>query len=336
MSAFFRSHAPSSPSSLSRRHALLTIAGLAAAPLLHAQPVISAQAPLSIVVGYPPGGSTDRAARLLAEALASKLNTSVVVENKPGAGGRLAAQQFKNTPANRQALMLANPAVMSVAPLLLDDVGYNPATDFQPVSQLTSYDFCLATSPDMPIHTLQQARDWLANNPAKANIGVPASGSLPHFAALMLREQLGQKLEIISYNGSAPLLADLLGGQVPLIVDTEDALIAQHLAKKIRIIASSGNNRSTYTPEAPTFREAGLDFSATGWNTLFASAHMPQATVQALAAAIHQVMQDEAVRKRFAEANITPIGATLEETHSALKAFDAQWAPVVKASGYQP
>lgn len=317
---------------------LTAAAVLAAAPSLQAGETANASitSPVSIVVGYPAGGSSDRAARLLADALNVKLGVPVIVENKPGAGGRVAAQQFKSTPADKNALILANPAVMVVAPLVFKDVGYDVDKDFIPVSHLTNYDFAVAVAPTLPVTDLQGLMAWLKDNPQQANVGVPATGSLPHFFALMLGEKAGVQSEVIGYNGSAPLTSDLLGGQIPVAVDTEDALLPQFLGGKLRILATSGNARSVWAEQVPTFKEAGLELEASGWNALYAPASTPAARVEALAQAVHEVMQDPALRQRFIDSKITPVGSTQAETRATLAAFEQQWAPVVKTSGYQP
>ncbi len=310
------------------------IAGLA--PTVQAQPAPALDGPLRIVVGYAPGGATDRVARIVGDRLAARLGVPVIVENKSGAGGRLAAQQTKATPANQNVLMLANPAVMVVAPLVFKDNGYDVERDFVPVSHVNSYDFALAVSPSMPARNIAQLIEWMRANPKQANFGVPATGSLPHFFALMAGEKAGVTTQVIGYRGSAPLLNDLLGNQVPAAVDTLDTVLAQHEAGKLRILAISGAQRSAFAPTIPTFKEAGLDLAATGWNTFFAPASMPKEKVARLASAIHAVMQEPETTSRFKDAMMVPVVSTQAQTASMLKAYQAQWAPVVQQSGYQP
>ncbi|MFZ3118932.1 MAG: tripartite tricarboxylate transporter substrate-binding protein, partial [Variovorax sp.] len=260
----------------------------------------------------------------------------VVVDNKPGAGGRLAAQQVKATPANQNVLMLANPAVMIVAPLVFKDNSYDPERDFVPVSHVNDYDFALAVSPTLPVRELSHLLAWMRANPAQANVGVPATGSLPHFFALMVGEKAKVPTQVVGYRGSAPLLNDLLGGQVPVAVDTADVVLPQHDAGKLRILALSGAQRSAFAPKIPTFKEAGLDLSATGWNTFFAPASMPKDKVERLSRAIQAVMQDPDTTRRFKDSLMTPVVSTQAQTVAMLKAYRAQWAPVVQKSGYQP
>lgn len=291
---------------------------------------------LRLVTGFAPGGATDRIARMVGEKLQAKLGMTVIVENKTGAGGRLAAQQVKATPAGQHVLMLANPAVMVVAPLVFKDSGYDPDRDFVPVSHVNDYDFAVSVGAAVPVRELPHLVAWLRANPEKANFGVPATGSLPHFLALMLAEKAGVKAQVVGYRGSAPLITDLIGGQVPVSIDTLDIVLPHHEAGKLRILASSGPARAPISPKVPTFRESGLPLAANGWNAFFAPATMPAAAVQRYAAAIVDVMKDPDTQRRFLAAQMTPVVATSAQTAAMLKAYRAQWAPVVQKSGYQP
>jgi tripartite-type tricarboxylate transporter receptor subunit TctC len=330
---------PPTPHRMTRRAAgLLAVAGLMAS-IAAAPTAASAQtldSPLHIVVGYAPGGATDRVARIVGEKLGAKLGVPVIVDNKPGAGGRLAAQQVKLTPANQNVLMLANPAVMVVAPLVFKDNNYDAERDFVPVSHVNAYDFALAVSPTLPVRELPHLLAWMRANPQQANVGVPATGSLPHFFGLMVGEKARVQTQVIGYRGSAPLLNDLIGGQVPIAVDTEDVVIPQHNAGKLRILALSGEKRSPFAPNIPTFKEAGLDLAATGWNTFFAPATMPKDKIERLAATIRDVMQDPDTQRKFKDSGMTPVVSSQAQTIAMLKAYKTQWAPVVQKSGYQP
>ena len=316
---------------------LLALALVAATlgPQALAQPA-GADAPVRIVVGYPPGGSTDRVARIVADKLQAKLGVAVIVENRTGAGGRLAAQQLKAAPAGPIQLMLANPAVMVVAPLVFKDNGYDAERDFVPMSQVNSYEFAVAVGAAVPVRELSHLIAWLRANPTKANFGVPATGSLPHFFGLMLGEKAKVEAQVVGYRGSAPLLNDLLGGQVAVAFDTLDTVWPQHEAGKLRILAVSGNKRSPLAPNIPTFQEAGLDLVATGWNTFFAPASLPRDQVERLSKAIREVMQDPDTQRKFADAKLTPVVSTQAQTQAMLASFRAQWAPVVQRSGFQP
>jgi len=317
---------------MDRRTATAAVLALVAGA---AQPQ-SGDSTLRIVTGFAPGGATDRVARIVADKLQAKLGVTVVVDNRTGAGGRLAAQLVKATPPGQQVLMLANPAVMVVAPLVFKDNGYDPERDFVPVSHVNDYDFAVSVGAAVPVKELSHLVAWLRANPDQANFGVPATGSLPHFFALMLAEKAGVRAQVVGYRGSAPLITDLIGGQVPVSIDTLETVLPQHASGKLRILASSGAHRAAISPDIPTFRESGLPLVATGWNAFFAPATMPAAAVQRYAQAITEVMKDPDTQRRFLAAQMTPVASTQAQTQAMLKAYRAQWAPVVQKSGYQP
>jgi tripartite-type tricarboxylate transporter receptor subunit TctC len=313
------------------------IAGAAAlSGAVRAQPRAALDGPLRIVSGYAPGGSTDTVARVVAERLQGRLGVPVIVENKAGAGGRLAAQQVKTAPAGQNVLMVGNPAVMLVAPLVFKDAGYDPQRDFVPVAHVNDYDFGLAVSSAVPVKELSHLLAWLRANPEKANFGVPATGSLPHFFALMTGEKAGVKAQVVGYRGSGPLMTDLIGGQVPVAFDTFETLLPQHEGGKLRVLAIGGAKRSAYAPTIPTLKESGLDLVGNGWNALFAPASMPREKVEMLSRAIHEVMREPDTVRRFNDIKMTPVAATQAQTRAMLEAYRAQWAPVVQKSGYQP
>jgi tripartite-type tricarboxylate transporter receptor subunit TctC len=313
---------------------LTAVLALAAVPFMAgAQPL---DGPLHIVVGYAPGGATDKVARIVGDKLQARLGVNVIVENKTGAGGRLAAQQVKATPANQNVIMVANPAVMVIAPLVFKDNMYDPERDFVPLSHVNDYEFALSVATAVPVRELSHLLAWMRANPEKANFGVPATGSLPHFFALMMGDKAHVKAEVVGYRGSGPLITDLIGGQVPIAFDTFDVVVPQHEAGKLRILAMSGARRSPFAPKVPTFKEAGLDLVATGWNAFFAPASMPAAKAARLSQAIHEVMQDPDTLRKFNDARMTPVASSQAQTAAMLKAFRAQWAPVVQKSGYHP
>ncbi len=308
---------------------------LALSLTLSANALAAQDAPLNLIVGYPPGGSSDRIARLVGERLGKELNVPVVIENRTGAGGRIAAQYVARAGANDNVLMLGNPAVMVVAPLVYDDIGYDPAKDFQTVSLVASYRFGLAVPTTSSVKDLAGMRAALAANPGQFNLGVPATGSLPHFFGLMLGEALGEVPEVVGYRGSGPLVTELIGGHLQYALDTFDALEPQHAGDKLRILAVSGETREPTQPNVPTFKEAGLDVVATGWNGIFAPASMPAEQVKRYGDAIKKIAQDEAFAKIILDARMEPIVANAAESQKLLADYTAQWAPVVKESGFR-
>jgi tripartite-type tricarboxylate transporter receptor subunit TctC len=320
----------------SRRRLAACCLALAIGGILTPAQAQNLESPLTLVVGYAPGGSTDRIARLIAERLGPKLGVAVTVENRAGEGGRLAAKQLRRAAANENVLMLGNPAVMVVAPLVIKDAGYDPDKDFVPVTQVSSYDFALAVGQKLQLDRAMFLVGRLWAHPEEAVFGVPATGSLPHFFGLMVGDALSVQPQIKGYGGSAPLAADLTGGSLPIAIDTLDSLYAQHVAGKIRILAVSGKKRASFAPSLPTFREAGMKIDADGWNTFFAPSSMPPAKVQLLAAKIREVMQDPGLQKAADALYITPVVSSNAETVQMLKAYRQQWEPVVRRSGFAP
>ncbi len=293
------------------------------------------ESPLTIVVGYAPGGSSDRIARLVATRLTERVGVPVVVENKSGAGGRIAAQGMRAVSAEQNVLMLANPAVMVVAPLVYAKAGYDAQRDFKPVSLVSRYKFALAVSADSPIRNVDGLRQWLKSHPRQFSLGVPATGSLPHFFALMLGRELGDAPEVVGYRGSSPLITELIGGVLPQGIDSLDTLLPQHRSGKLRILATSGEQRPAELNDVPTFREQGLDLVADGWNAFFAPASMPQARIDRLSADIAAVMKEPAMQEAVRAVYLEPVSMDAGETARELAAYRKQWEPVVREFGFK-
>jgi tripartite-type tricarboxylate transporter receptor subunit TctC len=177
---------------------------------------------------------------------------------------------------------------------------------------------------------------WLRANPMQSNFGVPATGSLPHFFALMFSDAAKVPGQVIGYRGSAPLANDLIGGAIPVAVDTLDSLLPLHEAGKLRILAVSSAKRSPLAPSLPTFKEGGFDVVANGWNALFAPSSMAPARVAQIGNAVRDAMKDKELQKRFTDAKMLPVSSSPQQTEAMLKAYREQWIPVVKRSGFKP
>jgi tripartite-type tricarboxylate transporter receptor subunit TctC len=302
-----------------------------ALPAAHAQ----GDKPIRIIVGYPAGGTTDLTARLIGDKLRETLKQSVVVENKPGAGGRLAIDYARSQPADGSTLVLGNSAVMTIAPLVYRKLNYDAVRDFVPVAQTANFQLALAVGPAVPAKTLQEYIGWLRANPQQNTFGSPALGSIPHFFGLLFGKQVGVDMLHVPFNGSAPELTALIGGQVPAAVDTLADLAEMHRTGKIRVLASSGTQRSSALPEVPTFAELGhKDIVGIGRNGLFVPAGTPAAAIARLNAAVVKAIQDPELRARFVKMGLEPQSGTPEQFAKVLAQDRAQWGPVVKASGY--
>jgi tripartite-type tricarboxylate transporter receptor subunit TctC len=320
------------PKSLNRRAAVAAALTLALACGAQAQ----VDKPVRILVGFAPGGSADVAARMLAERMAIDLKQPVVVENKPGAGGRIAAEALKSAPADGSTLMLAPIVVPVLAPLVFSRLPYNPATDFAPVAHVANFQFGLSVNAAHPARSLKDLVDWYKANPAQANYGSPAPGSLPHFFGVMIASGTGVDLVHVPFNGGGPLMNALVGNQVTAGIDTLVDQIEMHRAGKTRILATSAATRSPLLPDVPTFGESGFrSVEGTSWFAVFAPARTPPATTAQLNEAINRALAAPELRERFARLGLEPTGGSAADLAAIMKRDTERWAPVVTASGFK-
>ena len=311
-----------------------------AAALCLASLAFAAQAqvdkPVRIVVGFAPGGSADIAARLIAERMKDELKQPVLVENRPGAGGRIVAESMKNAPADGSVLMLAPVVVPVLAPMVFSKLPYDPAVDFAPVAHVANFQFALGVNGSHPAKSMKELVAWYKANPAKANFGSPAPGSLPHFFGLMIGKGSGVDLIHVPYNGGAPMMNGLMGDQIAAGIDTTVEMIELHRAGRIRILGTSGATRSPLLPEVPTLVESGLaGVEGTSWFAVYAPAKTPEATVRQLNAAINKALAAPEVRERFTKLGLEPTGGSAAELARRMAEDTARWGPIVKASGFK-
>ena len=292
--------------------------------------------PVRLLVGFAPGGSADIAARLLAERMQVDLKQSVVVENRPGAGGRIVAEAIKNAPPDGSTLMLTPIVVTVLAPMVFSKLAYDPSTDFTPVAHVANFQFALSVAATHPAKNVQELVTWWKANPAMANYGSPAPGSLPHFFGVMIARSAGLDLVHVPYNGGGPLMNALMGNQVSSGIDTLVDQIELHRTGKIRLIATSGAQRSPLVPEVPTFAEGGLKgVEGTSWFAVYAPAKTPEATVRQLNASINKALAVPELRERYLKLGLEPTGGSPADLSARMAQDTARWAPVVKASGFK-
>jgi tripartite-type tricarboxylate transporter receptor subunit TctC len=312
------------------------LATMATTLLLAAAAQAQVDKPVRILVGFAPGGSADIAARLLAERMAGELKQTVVVENKPGAGARIAAEMLKNAAPDGSTLMLAPIVVPVLAPLVFSKLPYNPGTDFAPVAHVANFQFGLSVSASHPAKSMQDLLAWFKANPAQANFGSPAPGSLPHFFGVMIATGAGLDLVHVPFNGGGPLMNALVGNQVSSAIDTVVDQIEMVRGGKIRMLATSAATRSPLLPDVPTFAEAGLKgVEGTSWFAVYAPARTPTATIQQINAAINKALATPELRERFGRLGLEPTGGSPADLAAIMKRDGERWAPVVKASGFR-
>lgn len=322
---------------MNRRHLIALAASLCAAlggfgSAAHAQDPKTVR----ILVGFPPGGSIDIVARLLADKLKDDLKTTVIVENRAGAGGRIAAELLKSAPADGSTLMLTPVVVPVLAPLVFSKLNYNPATDFAPVGHVCNFSFALTVPAALPVANVNELVAFLKANPQKANFGSPAPGSLPHFFGEMLSRDAKAEMVHVPFAGGAALLGALLGNQVSAGIDVVLETLEAHRSGKVRVIGTSGEKRSSVLPNVPTLKEQGYpNMVAQGWFAMYAPAKTPPAAIEAVNRALNKALVQPDVLDRFAKLGLDAGGGSPADLSALERSSTARWAPVVKVTGFR-
>jgi tripartite-type tricarboxylate transporter receptor subunit TctC len=292
--------------------------------------------PLKIIIGVPPGGSLDALARAIQNTMSTELKRPVVIENKPGAGTRLAAELLKNAAPDGDTVMIAPIVVPVLAPLTFSKLNYDAAKDFTPVIHMTNFHFGLVVPAEAPYKTFAEFLLWMKANPTKANFGMPAAGSLPHFLGLLVAKEANVDMVPVPFQGGAPLITALAGNQVASGIDVVGEQVPLHREGKLRILATSGSARSKVSPDVPTFRELGYaNIQAQGWFAMYAPAKTPAAMVSAINAAANKALQQPDVIERLSKMSLEATGGSPADLQKITDQEFARWTPVVKASGFK-
>jgi tripartite-type tricarboxylate transporter receptor subunit TctC len=320
---------------VARRLALLSL--LASAALSFPA---QAQVPptIKLVVPYPPGGSVDTLARLMQQPLQEQLKTIVIVENRPGAGGRIAASQLKRDAADGSVILIAPNALTTIQSLVYAGrLDYNVTDDFTPLSKLASYPFGVAVPASSSIKTAGELRDQLRGNANAANYGTSGAGGLAHFSGVTLGNTFGVNWTHIAFKGGAPLITDLIGGHVPVAVDTLIDQIEHHRAGKIRVVGIFSAQRYSLAPEIPTLAEQGVSIAPVeGWFGAFVPSKTPKSVVATLDSAFGKVLADPQLKARMNKLVIDVTYLPSDKFTQLQAAELKQWAPVVRDSGFKP
>ena len=315
---------------------VLNLAAMLAGALLAVPWGVQAQdkAPLKILVGFPPGGSADVVARLLADKMRVTLGQTVIVDNKPGAAGRVALGELKRAAPDGQTIALAPSGAFVILPWLFKNVGYDPVRDFTPVARASTFDFAVTAGPGAPAGDLKAILDWMKANPGKANIGNPGAGTVPHFTAVLLGQVAGVPVAHVSYKGGALALNDLLGGQIPLLVDTATETIEHHRAGKLRIVAMTGEARAKSLPEVPTLKEQGVNFSADAYFGVYGPPGMSAETTARISRAVSDALRQSDVQDKMYALGLVPNYANGEGLAATQAEHYKRWEAPIKASGF--
>ncbi|MFC5496824.1 tripartite tricarboxylate transporter substrate-binding protein [Caenimonas terrae] len=312
------------------------VAALAAAPALVGAPaLVRAQSRmLTIFLTVPPGTSSDTLARMLGDRLHSRLNRTVIVESKSGAGGLVAIQALKNQEADGSYLMMAPNSAVSLLPLFSSKPTFDLDKDLQPVVECASAPTAFTVNPASGVATMAEYVESVRKSPKQGSIGVPSPVSMGALVIYQLGKQLNLPLQAVPYRGGAPLLADLLGNQVPCSGSILPDYLEMHRAGKLRVLAHCSDKRSPLAPDIPTLAEAGYPgYVAVTSFGLYAKAGIPANVAADYAAIVNEALASAPVVESLHRMGLVPVGGTPEQFKAKVLADRARWAPVIKESG---
>lgn len=327
---------------IQRRQLLLSTAACAMPLALRAQtapakPVIEKTA--RIVVGFPPGGSADLIARALSLHMAAYA-PQVIVENKAGAGGRIALDTLKAADPDGSTLVVTPSSMLTIYPHVYKQLNYNVQKDFAPVATLASFTFVLVVGPMVPasVKTLAEFLAWCKANPGQAAYATPGGGSGPHFAGAALARASGVDLLHVPYKGGAPAMTDVMGGQIAANMAVISNAMSLLQSGKIRAIAVTGPQRASALPQVPTIAESGFpDVVLTEWFGVLLPAKANAAHVERLHQVVQEAMKTPAVKEVLAKAAFDAMPPASPAQVAQLMNSDlARWGQIVKATGYTP
>lgn len=308
---------------------------LAAAVLAATAGLAAAQAypskPIRLVVGYPPGGGIDFAARTIQQPLQQALGQQVVIDYKPGAGGMLAAGELARAAPDGYTLLLANTGPFAIAPWLQARRPYDPVTQFTYVGQISQGSYVAVTRPEHPARNLREWVDWARARPGQVNFASGGNGTSTHLNGELLNASTGLDVTHVPYKGSAPAVQDLIGGQTQLLIDAGSVLLPQVKGGKLKALAVTGPRRDPQLPDVPTVRELGLaGMETVGFQGLVGPAGLPREVVDRLAAALAQAMAQPEVKAKFAGAGSEAQFLPPAEFAAFVKAENEKWPRVIR------
>ncbi|WP_239142795.1 Bug family tripartite tricarboxylate transporter substrate binding protein [Variovorax sp. WS11] len=295
-------------------------------------------APIRLLVGFPAGAGTDAIARTLGEKLKDQLGAPVVVENRAGAGGQIAAQALKAAPADGHTLFLSHDHSISILPQVVKNPGYNSASDFVPVAGFATFANVLAVSGGTPAKNLDEYLKWVrTQRGGKDTIGVPAPASIPEFLVKMIGTKYKIDVQAAPYRGSAPMTADMLGNQISAGIASVPDFIENHRAGKLRIVATIGAKRQALLPQVPTFTELGFaNLEDLPYYGVFAPVGTPQPVIDRFGEALAKVLAMPDVKQKLTTMGLTVAYEPQGQFAGRVRSYTQTWAGIIKASGFTP
>ncbi len=314
---------------------LLPWASLATALCALAAPVQAQdKPPLKILVGFAPGGSADVLARLIAESIRDDFST-IIVDNKPGAGGRIALNAVKAAKPDGQTVIVLPSGPMVLFPHVYKKLDYDAVKDFTPISQIARFQFGVVSGPATNVKTVAEMLAKAKTDPGSASYGTPGAGTLPHFMGVLLEQSTGVSLNHVPFQGGAPANNALLGGHIGYKFDVVSETAELHHNKKVRIIAVTGSQRDPQVPEVPTLKESGVNMEATAWFAMYGPAGLKGEALARLEKAVMKAVRDPALKDKLIKLGYEPIGSNASDLAAAQKADLARWEKPIKATGVE-
>ena len=299
---------------------------------------LSAQAqdktPLKILVGFPPGGSADVIARIVADALRDDFSP-IVVDNKPGAGGRIALNMVKAAKPDGQTVIILPSGPMVLFPHVYKKLDYDAVKDFTPVSQIARFQFGVVAGPAAGVKNVSEMIAKAKAKPGESSYGTPGAGTLPHFMGVLMEQSAGIGLNHVPFQGGAPANNALLGGHIDYKFDVVSETAELHHSGKARIIAVTGSKRDTQVPEVPTLKESGINMDATAWFAMYGPAGLKGDALTRLEKSMMKIVREPAMKDKLIKLGYDPIGSNSADLAAAQKADLNRWEKPIKATGVQ-
>jgi tripartite-type tricarboxylate transporter receptor subunit TctC len=290
--------------------------------------------PITIVVPFSAGGTTDILARVIGQFMSKDLGQPVIVDNRAGAGGNIGAQNVARAPADGYTLLMGTVGTHAINQSLYKKMGFDPIKDFAPLSRVALVPNLLVANPAQPFKNVKELIAYAKANPGKVTFASSGSGTSIHLSGEMFQQMAGVEMQHIPYKGSAPAMTDLLGGQTAVMFDNMPSAIGHVKAGKLRPLAVTTPKRSPALPDVPTIAEAGVPgYAATSWFGLLAPANTPAPVVAKLNASILKALADPDVKKKMAEQGAEPYGEKPEQFAEFIRSETAKWGKIVKQSG---
>lgn len=315
------------------RRTLLGLAVAACLPVGVAWAQAYPSKPITLLVPFPPGGPTDLVARVLAKKMSEQMGQSIVIDNKPGANGNIAAVAAAKAPADGYTV-LYNTSSITLSPALYKSLAYDVQRDLAPVALTAVVPLALVVNPAVPVNNVREFIAYAKANPAKLSYGSAGNGNVTHLAAFQLVRHHDIDATHVPYRGSAPADVDLVAGQIQFMTDTINSVMPFVKDKRLKLLAVTTSQRMSLFPDVPTLGETVMPgFEAGAWQGIMVPANTPKAVVQRLNAEINKALQSAEVKEKLALQGAEPLGSTPEEYGAYVKKELARWAAVVKATG---